>query len=114
MSTRLPPHKSLWPPWMPSCASEEVRIRWSLSPAAPCSGWARCLWGSSLRGIAAEMHLAEATVKRHLANIYQKVRVRSRSEATRVALQEQWIGILEITEAAPSADGSSPDGTSDG
>jgi two-component system nitrate/nitrite response regulator NarL len=55
--------------------------------------------GLSNYQIAREMHLAEATVKRHLANIYQKVGVRSRSEATRVALQEQWIGIAEITQA---------------
>ena len=55
--------------------------------------------GLSNYQIAHEMHIAEATVKRHLANIYQKVGVRSRSEATRVALQEQWIGIAEITQA---------------
>jgi DNA-binding NarL/FixJ family response regulator len=62
--------------------------------------------GLSNYQIAHEMHLAEATVKRHLANIYQKVGVRSRSEATRVALQEQWIGIAEITQA--DLDGSAP------
>jgi DNA-binding NarL/FixJ family response regulator len=55
--------------------------------------------GLSNYQIATEMHLAESTVKRHLANIYQKIRVGSRSEATRVALQEQWIGIAEITSA---------------
>jgi DNA-binding NarL/FixJ family response regulator len=55
--------------------------------------------GLSNHRIATEMHLAEATVKRHLANIYQKVGVRSRSEATRLALQEMWIGITEITAA---------------
>ena len=51
--------------------------------------------------ISTELNLAEATVKRHLANVYQKVGVRSSSEATRLALMEQWIGLLEITEAAP-------------
>jgi DNA-binding NarL/FixJ family response regulator len=62
--------------------------------------------GLSNHQIAIEMHLAEGTVKRHLANIYQKVGVRSRSEATRLALQEQWIGISEITQA--DLNGSAP------
>jgi hypothetical protein len=52
------------------------------------------------------MHLAESTVKRHLANIYEKIGVGSRSEATRMALQEQWIGIADITAA--DLDGSAP------
>jgi|SRR5215203_459578 len=62
--------------------------------------------GLSNHQIATEMHLAEATVKRHLANIYQKVGVRSRSEATRLVLQEMWIGITEITQA--DLDGAGP------
>jgi DNA-binding NarL/FixJ family response regulator len=62
--------------------------------------------GLSNYQIAHEMHLAESTVKRHLANIYEKVGVGSRSEATRLALQEQWIGIAEITSA--DLDGSGP------
>ncbi len=56
--------------------------------------------GLSNHQIATELNLAEATVKRHLANVYQKIGVRSRSEAVRIALMEQWIGIGEITEAA--------------
>src|SRR5215213_7622400 len=56
--------------------------------------------GFSNHQIATELNLAEATVKRHLANVYQKIGVRSRSEAVRTALMEQWIGIGEITEAA--------------
>jgi DNA-binding NarL/FixJ family response regulator len=64
--------------------------------------------GRSNYQIATEMHLAESTVKRHLANIYQKVGVGSRSEATRLALQEMWIGISEITQA--DLDGSDLDG----
>jgi DNA-binding NarL/FixJ family response regulator len=63
--------------------------------------------GFSNRRIAQELHLAEATVKRHLANIYEKVGVGSRNEAVRVALLEQWIGLHEII----SADG---DDSSDG
>jgi len=50
--------------------------------------------------IAEELGISEATVKRHLANVYQKIGVRSRSEAVRMALMEQWIGIGEITRAA--------------
>jgi DNA-binding NarL/FixJ family response regulator len=68
--------------------------------------------GLSNYQIATEMHLAESTVKRHLANIYEKVGVGSRSEATRVALQEMWIGISEITQA--DLDGSGPGVTEDG
>src|SRR5215213_10019128 len=68
--------------------------------------------GLSNLQIATEMNLAEATVKRHLANIYQKVGVGSRSEATRLALQEMWIGISEITEA--DLDGSGPGSPHDG
>jgi DNA-binding NarL/FixJ family response regulator len=68
--------------------------------------------GLSNYQIATEMHLAEGTVKRHLANIYEKVGVRSRSEATRLALQEMWIGISEITQA--DLDGSWPGVSEDG
>jgi len=68
--------------------------------------------GLSNYQIATEMHLAESTVKRHLANIYDKVGVGSRSEATRVALQEMWIGIAEITSA--DLDGSGPGVPEDG
>ena len=61
--------------------------------------------GLSNEEIARELSLALATVKRHLANVYQKVGVRSRSEAVRMALMEQWIGLAEITSA--DGDGSS-------
>ena len=60
--------------------------------------------------IADELHIAEATVKRHLANIYEKVGVHSRTEVVRTALLEQWIGIHEIT--SPASVGG--DGYSDG
>ena len=53
--------------------------------------------GLSNRLIAQELHISEATVKRHLANIYEKVGVHSRNDAVRTALVEQWIGIHEIT-----------------
>ena len=64
--------------------------------------------GLSNEEIAGELSLALATVKRHLANVYQKVGVRSRSEAVRMALMEQWIGLGEVVEAAGS-NGSSAD-----
>ncbi len=63
--------------------------------------------GLSNRRIVEELHLSETTVKRHLANIYEKVGVRSRNAAVRKAIVEQWIGIHEIT----AADG---DGSRDG
>jgi DNA-binding NarL/FixJ family response regulator len=63
--------------------------------------------GLSNREIAQELHVAEATVKRHLANVFHKVGVHSRNEAVRKALTEQWIGIHEIT--SPDG-GGSPDG----
>ena len=56
--------------------------------------------GLSNRRIARELHLSEATVKRHLANIYEKVGVHSRTEVVRMALMEQWIGIHEVTSSA--------------
>jgi DNA-binding NarL/FixJ family response regulator len=55
--------------------------------------------------ISEELNISEATVKRHLANVYQKIGVRSRSEGVRKALMEQWIGLSEITSA--DGDGSS-------
>ena len=54
--------------------------------------------GLSNRGISRALHLSEATVKRHLSNIYPKIDVASRGEAARKALHENWITIGEITE----------------
>jgi DNA-binding NarL/FixJ family response regulator len=66
--------------------------------------------GHSNHQIAQDLHLAEGTVKRHLANIYEKTGVGSRSEAVRIALMEQWIGLADITHADldGSSDGSAP------
>ena len=58
--------------------------------------------GHSNDRIATEVHISEATVKRHLANVYLKIGVHSRSEAVRMALAEQWIGIHDITTLAAS------------
>lgn len=54
--------------------------------------------GLSNRQIASSLRLAEATIKRHLANIYSKMGVGSRGEAMRKALSEDWITIQEITD----------------
>jgi len=53
--------------------------------------------GLSNRAISRALHLSEATVKRHLANIYPKIGVASRGEAARKALHEDLITIEEIT-----------------
>jgi DNA-binding NarL/FixJ family response regulator len=53
--------------------------------------------GLSKHQIASSVHLAEATVKRHLANVYQKMGVSSRGEASREALLREWITIEEVT-----------------
>jgi DNA-binding NarL/FixJ family response regulator len=53
--------------------------------------------GLSNHQIATSLHLSEATVKRHLANIYPKMGVGSRGEAAREALMREWITIEEIT-----------------
>ncbi len=49
--------------------------------------------------IAKELRLSEATVKRHLANVYAKIGVGSRSEAVRKALVEEWIVLHDIISA---------------
>ena len=52
--------------------------------------------GLSNRQISAALHLSEATVKRHLANIYPKMDVGSRTEATSKALREGWISARDL------------------
>jgi DNA-binding NarL/FixJ family response regulator len=54
--------------------------------------------GLSNERIASSLHIAEATVKRHLANVYQKMGVGSRGQASREALLREWITIEEVTE----------------
>ena len=63
--------------------------------------------GFSNRQVATQLHISEATVKRHLANIYQKIGVGSRSDAVRTALTQQWIGFHEVV----SGDSDNPDGS---
>src|SRR5215216_3424749 len=54
--------------------------------------------GLSNYQIARSVELAEGTVKRHLANAYEKMAVHSRGEAVRRALSEGWVTIQEITQ----------------
>ena len=54
--------------------------------------------GMSNQQIAISLHLSEATIKRHLANIYPRIGVSSRGEAVRVALSRDWISPRDITE----------------
>ena len=56
--------------------------------------------GLSNRQIAASLSISEATVKRHLANVYAKVKVRSRGEAVRKALRQGWITTYDVTGSA--------------
>lgn len=52
--------------------------------------------GLSNRQIAASLNLSEATISRHLANIYSKMDVSSRSEATKMAMSRGWISLSDI------------------
>src|SRR5215204_1773423 len=53
--------------------------------------------GLSNHQTASSLYLSEATVKRHLANVYQKMGVSSRGEASREALLKEWITIEDLT-----------------
>jgi DNA-binding NarL/FixJ family response regulator len=46
--------------------------------------------------IASRLYVEEATVRRHLANAYEKLKVSSRAEATRKGLQEGFITVRDI------------------
>jgi DNA-binding NarL/FixJ family response regulator len=52
--------------------------------------------GLSNHQIASSLYLSEGTVKRHLANVYQKMGVGSRGAASREALLREWITIEEV------------------
>jgi DNA-binding NarL/FixJ family response regulator len=49
--------------------------------------------------IATSLYLSQAAVKRHLANIYQKLKVGSRTEAAQKALTNGWISFYELLES---------------
>ena len=58
--------------------------------------------------IADALHLAEATVKRHLANVYEKLGESSRNGAVSAALAEGWLGwkdLLPDGQGLPAEDG---------
>jgi DNA-binding NarL/FixJ family response regulator len=57
--------------------------------------------GLSNGRIASLLHISDMTVKRHLANVYEKMGVRSRGEAAREALLRNWITIEEIKGPDP-------------
>jgi DNA-binding NarL/FixJ family response regulator len=57
--------------------------------------------GLSNARIASSLHVAEGTVKRHLANVYEKMGVGSRGEAAREALLREWITIAEVKGPGP-------------
>jgi DNA-binding NarL/FixJ family response regulator len=61
--------------------------------------------GLSNGRIASLLHIAEGTVKRHLANVYEKMGVRSRGEAAREALLRDWITVEEIRGSGPAGNG---------
>ncbi len=61
--------------------------------------------GLSNGRIASSLHLAESTVKRHLATVYEKMGVGSRGEAAREALMRDWITVEEIKGPAPREGG---------
>ncbi len=53
--------------------------------------------GLSNRQVSRALRVAEATVKRHLANLYPKMGVGSRGKATGKALSEGWISTRDVT-----------------
>jgi ATP/maltotriose-dependent transcriptional regulator MalT len=59
--------------------------------------------GMSNRQIASHLSIAEGTAKRHMANHYPKMGVRSRGEAVRMALENEWFTIREIEAAIDEA-----------
>jgi DNA-binding CsgD family transcriptional regulator len=71
--------------------------------------------GLSNRLLAQEVHLSESTVKRHLANIYERIGVRSRGEAVAKGVSEGWLVLDDIvSEDIVSEDIVSEDIVSDG
>ncbi len=64
--------------------------------------------GLSNRQISHTLQLSEATVKRHLANLYPKLGVGSRGEATRKALSKGWISARDVTREGEDLPPSEP------
>ncbi len=53
--------------------------------------------GMRNRDVAEELHLAETTIKRHLADVYKRLGVGSRGEAARKAMAEGWISASDVS-----------------
>lgn len=54
--------------------------------------------GMSNKQVAEKLHLSVTTVKRHLSNVYEKLKVTSRGEATRKAISEGWISSWDVAQ----------------
>jgi DNA-binding NarL/FixJ family response regulator len=54
--------------------------------------------GMNNKQVAEKLHLSVTTVKRHLSNIYEKLKVDSRGAATRKAISEGWISSWDVTQ----------------
>ena len=54
--------------------------------------------GRSNSQISEELVVAEGTTRRHVANIYEKIDVANRAEATRYALREGLLSLDETSE----------------
>ncbi len=59
--------------------------------------------GRSNNQIAEELVVAEGTTRRHVANIYEKIGVANRAEATRYALREGLLALDEAQDETPSS-----------
>ena len=83
-----------------------------MAPSEPHLGSTRFFRRSllALERIASSPHVAEATVKRHLAKVCEKMGVRSTCEASREALLRDWITTEGITteEVTGEEDGPGP------
>jgi DNA-binding CsgD family transcriptional regulator len=93
----IPQEAKRWCPCPGACSRGSATSRRGRPPRGSLEVLVLAARGHSNRRIGQELYLAEATVKRHLANVYEKVGVRSRNAAVRTALVEQWIGFHEIT-----------------